>query len=266
MKNLLTVLTLFMLFTLYSCDKRQEFKSASADVAQKEMATDQKAPDKLETTVDRKIIKEGEISFETSDIQETKSLITKTVQELNGYISKDDANDYSGRLENRLTIRVPSDKFDLLLKRISESVKKLDSKTLNVLDVTAEYIDIDARIKTKKELQERYREILKRAGKVDEILSIEKEIGQLETDIESVQGQMNYLKDRISYSTLSVTYYEKTSVLSGFSSKFGRALKDGWDFLLLFIVAVAHLWTFILLGFAVYFVVKLLRRKKQNDR
>ena len=90
MKNLLSVLTLLILLTVYSCGTNQEYKGTSADVAQKEPTANQKSPDKLETTVDRKIIREGEISFETSDINETKSLITKTVQELNGYISKDD--------------------------------------------------------------------------------------------------------------------------------------------------------------------------------
>lgn len=266
MKNILTILTVTAVLTIYSCGQKQEYKGVSADLAMQEPTqTNQKTPEKVENAVDRKIIKEGEISFETANINETKTLITKTVQELNGYISKDNVNDYSDKLEHRLVIRVPSDRFDLLLKTISESADKLDSKNVDVLDVTEEYIDIDARIKTKKELEDRYKELLKQARKVDEILTIEKEIGQLRTEIESVEGQMKYLKDRISFSTLTVTYYQKTNSAFRFSSKLGQALKSGWDGFLWFLIGLTHLWTFILIALVtIYLFIRRRRNKKKN--
>lgn len=266
MKNILTILTTTVLLTIYSCGQKQEYSGASADLAMQEPQTaGQKPADKVENSVDRKIIKEGEISFETASTSKTKSLITKTVQELNGYISKDNVNDYSDRLEHRLVIRVPADKFDILLKTISESADKLDSKNVDVLDVTAEYIDIDARIKTKKELEERYKELLKQATKVDEILNIEKEIGQLRSEIESVEGQMKYLKDRISFSTLTVTYYQKTSTAFRFTSKLGQALKSGWSGFLWFLIGLTHLWAFILIALVtIYLIIRRRRNRKKN--
>lgn len=266
MKNIVTILTALVVLITYSCGQKQEYKGVSADLAMQEPSqTNQRTPKKVDNAVDRKITKEGEISFETTNINDTKSLIAKTVQELNGYISKDNANDYSDKLEHLLVIRVPSDKFDLLLKTISESAGKLDSKNVDVLDVTSEYIDINARIKTKKELEDRYKELLKQATKVDEILSIEKEIGQLRTEIESVEGQMKYLKDRISFSTLTVTYYQKTNSTFRFTSKLGQALKSGWDGFLWFLIGLTHLWTFIVIGLvAVYLIIRQRRKKKKN--
>jgi hypothetical protein len=134
-----------------------------------------------------------------------------------------------------------------LLTKISESARKLDSKNIEVLDVTEEYIDVEARIKTKKELENRYKEILKQANTVNDILSIEREIGTLRTDIESAEGRLKYLNDRISLSTLTVEYYEYTSSSFGFLSRFGNALSTGWDWLLKFIIGITHLWPFILL-------------------
>ncbi|MDO9510593.1 MAG: DUF4349 domain-containing protein [Bacteroidales bacterium] len=266
MKNISRILTVLTILTIYSCGQKQEYKGASTDLAiQESPQTNQKPAEKIEGVVDRKIIKEGEISFETTNINETNSLISKTVQELNGYISKDNVNDYSDRLEHRIVIRVPSQHFDLLLKTISESADKLDSKNIDVLDVTAEYIDIDARIKTKKELEDRYKELLKQATKVDEILTIEKEIGQLRTEIESVEGQMKYLKDRISFSTLTATYYQKTTSAFRFTTKFGQAIKGGWDGFLWFLIGLTHLWTFILIGLVtVYLIIRRRRNKKKN--
>ena len=265
MKKLLTILIVSAIFVC-SCSQRELYKGTSADIVQKEAPpTNQQSTEKVKSTIDRKIIKEGEISFETSNINETKSIITKTVQDLNGYLSKDNANVYPDRIENRIVIRVPSDKFDVLLKKISESIDKLESKNIDMLDVTEEYIDIDSRIKTKKEIENRYKELLKQTKNVDEILNIEKEIGQLRTEIESVEGRMKYLQDRISFSTLTVTYYQKTTSAFRFTSKFSQAVKGGWDGFLWFLIGLTHLWTFILIGFVVvYLIIRQQRKKRKN--
>lgn len=267
MKKIITILSALAVLTIFSCRQKESSGVVPADYAIRESSvTEKKAPEKIDNPVVRKIIKEGEISFETADVNQTKSLIVKTVQELNGYISKDNVSNYSGKPEHRLVIRVPSDKFDLLLNKISESADKLDSKNVDVLDVTAEYIDIDARIKTKKELEDRYKELLKQATKVDEVLSIEKEIGLLRTEIESVEGQMKYLEDRISYSTLIVTYYQKADSAFGFASKLGQALKSGWSDFLWFLIGLTHLWVFILIGLAAVSLIIRQRRKKKGKQ
>lgn len=268
MKNIFTLFIAAAMMAIHSCGNKQELSGVSADLAMTESAPAiHESPQRVEPAVERKIIKEGEIRFESADINATKTLITKTVQELGGYISKDNVNDYTNKLEHHLVIRVPSDKFDLLLKKISDSADKIDSKNVDVLDVTAEYIDVDSRIKTKKELEARYKELLKQATKVEEILTIEKEIGQLRTEIESVEGQMKYLKDRISYSTLNVTYYQKTDSAFRFTSKLGQAFNSGWDYFLWFIVGIAQFWMFILIaGLTLFFILKRERKTKNSGK
>ena len=263
MKRVMTILTALAVLTICSCSRAKEYSEVSSDMVMEEPAlqTSNQKTDRAET-VDRKIIKQGEVRFKTADVNKTKALISQTVQELSGYISKDNVCDYSDRLEHRLIIRVPADKFDLLLKNISESVDKLDSKNVDLLDVTEEYIDIEVRIKTKKELQTRYLELLKQATKVDEILNIEKEIGNLQTEIETVEGRMKYLKDKISFSTLTVTYYQKTTSKFGFSSKFVDGIKNGWSVFLWFIVGLSHLWVFIFISVVAFYLIR--RWKKKN--
>jgi hypothetical protein len=236
------------------------------DIAEASWQSDEQKTDNLESTTERKIVKRGNIRFQTADINKTKSLISQTVQELNGYISNDNAYDYSDRFEHNLTIRVPADKFDMLLKNVSESVEKLDSKNIDVLDVTEEYIDIEARIKTKKELQDRYKEILKKATTVSEILTVEREIGSLQTDIESVEGRMKFLKDEIKFSTLTVTYYQKVTTSSslGFFFELRDGFKSGWNGFLWFIIGVSYLWVFILVAVAVIYLIVRWRRKKRK--
>ena len=65
------------------------------------------------------------------------------------------------RIIHAVTIRVPASQFDALLDRISLNTDKIEDKHIEVLDITQEYIDLDTRIKTKKELENRYQELLK---------------------------------------------------------------------------------------------------------
>jgi hypothetical protein len=223
--------------------------------------------DKIQTPVERKIIKEGEITFETANLKETESLITRTVNEMGGYIANDNVFSNENRITHRMTVRVPADKFDLLLTRISESAEKLDRKTISAQDVTEEYIDVEARIKTKKELETRYRELLTKAKTVEDILAIEKEAGTLRTEIESIEGRLRYLQDRVSLSSLTIEYYQLTTSSFGFFSKLGRAFVIGWNWLLAFIIGLIHLWPFILLiggGVILAFRIGKARRKPNN--
>ena len=266
MKKVMTILTALTVLTISSCGRAmQEDSAMSADLAMEnsEFKTDEQKTENVEIEA-RKVIKQGEIRFETSDVNMTRHFILRTLQELNGYISKENAYDYSNRLEHRLIIRIPADKFDLLLKNISESVDKLDSKNIDVLDVTEEYIDVEARLKTKKELQTRYVELLKQATRVDEILNIQKEIGNLQTEIETVEGRMRYLKDRIAFSTLTVVYYQKTSSKFGFSSKFVAGIKNGWSVFLWFIIGLTYLWVLILVAVVANYSIKLWKKKRKN--
>lgn len=125
---------------------------------------------------------------------------------------------------------------------------------------------MESRIKTKKELETRYKELLKKASKVDEILIIEKEMGSLRTEIESMEGQLQYLQDRVSFSTLTVTFYEKTSGSFGFNSKMGSAVKNGWTNLLSFLIGLVNLWPFLILGALVVFLYKRFLRKKIKEK
>lgn len=265
MKNLFSgILIITIIFATYSCGQHQN-QGAIQDTPESQLPPipeKSQEPDQINVT-ERKLIKEGDISFETPDIQKTKSSIAQAVQGFHGYIFEDNIFSYSSRLEQRIVVRVPSEKFDSLIQKITEGVDNIESKSIRTLDVTEEFIDIESRIKTKKELQERYRDLLKKANTVNEMLSLEKEIGELQTDIESVEGRMKYLNDRISLSTLTVTFYQKTSSSFGFGSRFVQAISEGWNGFLNFVIGIAYLWVFAIIGFII--VYWLYRKKKRKN-
>ena len=221
--------------------------------------------EKIDKNAERKLIKEGSIRFETSDINKTRANVNQVVKNLNAYISQENSYQHDSPTYSMI-IRVPAENFDALLENIASNARKVDSKNITVQDVTAEYIDYEARVKTKKELEVRYKELLAKAGRVEEILEIEREAANLRADIESIEGQLKYLKDRVSYSTLSIEFYEKGKQKFGFAYKFTDGLKSGWTNLLYFFIFLVNLWPFFILIPLVVFGVRKWRRRKSKRK
>jgi hypothetical protein len=134
--------------------------------------------------------------------------------------------------------------------------------SIDAKDVTEEYIDVEARLKTKKELEQKYLALLKQAKSVSDILSIEHQAGIIRAEIESMQGRINYLRDQVAFSTIRINYYQTIGTDFGFTSKFVASMKKGWDNLLLFLIGLTTIWPFLLfIGASTWFY---LRRRKNR--
>jgi hypothetical protein len=252
-------LGLVILLAIYGCAQNSD--TANIEMAKEEIVaptTEQKTNETLE----RKLIKEGRVEFETDNVNTTRKTIFEAANKYKGYVSSDQEFKSTGRKSNTVIIRVPADKFDNLLSDATIGVEKFDSKEINVKDVTEEFLDIQARLKTKKELELRYIDLLKQAKNVIEILEIEKQIGQLRSDIESIEGRLKYLQDRVSFSTLTMTFYETIPNKTEFGQKFKNGFRNGWDNLIWFFVVLTNIWPFILIGLGLIFGIRLYRKRK----
>lgn len=160
------IIALSMLLSLSACNQNTNHE---ASVAFDEMAPTT-APAKNLTNaqaVERKIIREGTIRFETNNAAETRKKIAETVTQYKGYISQDNTDTYGGRTVHTLTIRIPAENFDTLLTTVSSQASNIEAKEIKALDVTEEYIDVESRLNTKKELENRYRALLVKANKIE---------------------------------------------------------------------------------------------------
>jgi len=222
------------------------------------------APTPAEKKIDlseRKLIKDGNVEFETVSINSTRKTVFKAVSKHKGYISSDQEYKSKERTSNTIVIRVPAKNFDNLLKEATSGIDKFENKEINIKDVTEEFLDIQARLKTKKELENRFLDLLKQAKTVTEILEIEKHAGELRSDIESIEGRLKYLKNQVSLSTLTITFYESHPNETEFGRKLKEGFGSGWDNLIWFFVFLANIWPFILIGLGLIFGVRTYRRK-----
>ncbi|MCQ6961548.1 DUF4349 domain-containing protein [Mucilaginibacter aquariorum] len=184
---------------------------------------------------EKKIIKEGDIRFETSDVAKTREQIISSLKHLEGY-AEDDSETTDGVLgskEYTIIIRIPAKNFDTFLGTVSSTATKIDSRNIRIKDVTSQFIDTKARLENKLQLEKRYLNLLNRAGKMRDLLDIEEKLTEIRSDIESTQSQLNYMSKQVAYSSLNITFYtkqpEQVAAGNGFGYKLKSALISGWE-------------------------------------
>jgi hypothetical protein len=240
--------------------KVDQVKFVKPVLAKDEDVTGQKS------TIEQKIIKEGDLKFETNDLAATYAQIQEAVKKNKAIIQNDtEGKDYCS-LFRKLIIRIPSQNFDLFIQDISKGVSYFDNKEISSQDVTEEYIDIDARLKAKKVLESRYLELLKKANKVSEMLEIEGQLSSIREEIEAKEGQLRYMQSRISMSTISIEFYKtvakKQGITTSYGTKIWNAISSGFNGLSSFFIGVVSIWPFLItIVLILYFIKKRLKKK-----
>ncbi|MGK4566505.1 DUF4349 domain-containing protein [Flavobacterium sp. 3HN19-14] len=215
-----------------------------------------------------KIIKNASLRFETSDLAETYAQIQTAVKKHKGIVQMDaEGTDYSSMYKN-LTLRIPSADFDGFIADVSKGVKYFERKEIASEDVSEEFVDVASRIKTKKALESRYLELLKKAGKVSEMLEVEKKLFEIREEIEAKEGRLKFLQNRVSMSTISIEFFKRTAVQNGatvsYGTKIGNALKSGFNGISNFFLWLIEVWPFILILVALIYLIRKRLRKKNK--
>jgi len=181
---------------------------------------------------ERLVVKTGKMTIESDKYDEAEKRISEITNSMGGLIvnSTSSAN-ASGKKQGVITIKVPSKDFDKLVAQVS-TVGKVSSQNISSSDVTEEYIDLEARLKTQKELEERLYKLLQdRTTKLSDVLEVEQKLSDVRQKIESTEGRMKFLRNQADYSTLTVSIFEpsllETSSGGGFFYELGQAFKSG---------------------------------------
>jgi hypothetical protein len=218
---------------------------------------------------DQKIIKTAGLRFETQDLDGTHKNILAITKTLGGFVGTDNSGkNYSEHFRN-LTIRVPSENFQTFIDDVSKGVNYFDRKDISRKDVSEEFVDLNARLKAKRELERRYLELLKQARNVEEMLDIERELSKIREEIEAKEGRLNYLKDKVSLSTVNIQFYKytnETGVTVSYGQKMKNALSGGWDGISVFFIGLLYLWPlFLILLILILLLRRWMKRRKKRQ-
>lgn len=277
MKNIVLSLVFFVL-CFSSCKKSEapveELGIRAVRLPAKQMTESSIAYDKSgaseanQKLIEQKIIKTGNIRFESNHLEETYSQIIAAVKKHHAVIQNDTEGKDNNSVFRRLGVRVPSKNFDLFLDDILKGVTYFDNKEISSQDVTEEYIDVDARLKAKKVLEARYLELLKKANKVSEMLEIEAQLSAIREEIEAKEGQLRYMQSQVSMSTITIEFYKTVANEGGatisYVSKIWNAIKSGFNEISNFFIVLLSIWPFlIILAVILHFIRKRFKKKIQ---
>ncbi|MBZ0328571.1 MAG: DUF4349 domain-containing protein [Altibacter sp.] len=217
---------------------------------------------------EQKIIKTANLVFETQNPEETHKKILQLAQQHKGIVQNDNSGKGYNRIFRNVIIRVPTESFQKFIDGVSEGVDYFDQRDISRQDVTEEFVDLEARLKAKRELEKRYLELLSQAKNVKEMLEIERELSTIREEIEARQGRLKYLESRVSMSTISIEFYKLTSetgITQSYGQKMKNALKGGWDGISVFFLGLLYLWPlFLLIGIGILILRRYLKRRKRN--
>lgn len=222
----------------------------SEDVSEKLLAQNQvsletgnKNPTEPIKPVERKIIRNAELQLETNSPEENQQKISVIVESKGGFVVETTQSSSDVKAVSRdvvtMTVRVPAEKFNETLEEIRKSANRVIVETVKGQDVTEEFIDIEARLKAKRALEEQFLEIMKRANSVEDALNVQKQLAEVRGEIEKIEGRKRFLENQASLSTIKIRLQTPTAFTpnsGGFFYRLTDSVRSGFDFAMSFVL------------------------------
>lgn len=160
----------------------------------------------------RLVIQESSLSLLVKDVRETTDKIINLTKTNGGYMVNSNLSNPQDNPTETLTIRIPQNKLNSILDSLRKMSVKVVSENLIGNDVTDQYVDIDAKLATLNKTKAKFEDILEKAVNVQDILTVQREIINLQSQIDSQKGQQQYLEKNAELT--KITIYLSTDELS----------------------------------------------------
>ena len=190
----------------------------------------------------------------------------------NGYVAGTSRSKIGNQAIAEITIRIPQNRFHSAINEIENYGNVLDERT-NSEDVTEQYIDLKARLKNLEKLEESLTDLLNRTATVEEVIKVEQELARIRGEIDSLQGQVNYLERNVTMSMIQVSLREPPSPFTPPGMDWGETFETAIRGLFavvsgLIILIIAVLPLIVIIGIPAYYLQRRKRiqnLKKKND-
>lgn len=182
-----------------------------------------------------KLIRRAEISIQTEQFDQSKAALDQLVAECNGYF--ENSSEYGGSRRDinasrrgEYTVRVPAEKYDQFLSSTGE-LGYVTSKNESSEDVGERYYDTEARLKTQRTKQERLLALLEKAETMEDIISLENALSEVEYQIEQYSSELNRYDALVGFSTFNIYLNEVGRVTQevGETASLGQRMAAGFQ-------------------------------------
>ena len=203
-----------------------------------------------------RVIRTAQVSVEVRNgsFDSTVDKLFKISTDLGGYISGSAASADTGSLRTgTITFQVPTDKFSEAVSQV-RALGKVQNLAIGGQDVSAQYVDLQARLKNAEAQRDAMLALLAQAKTVNDIIAVQTQVGQITSQIEQLKGQIAYYDHTTSYSTVAVSVHEAAVLLKpapvdswGFATAFSQGLHAFAGTLDYILVGVGYAGPFLIL-------------------
>ncbi|MDD6024595.1 MAG: DUF4349 domain-containing protein [Oscillospiraceae bacterium] len=231
-----------------------------------------------EQRADAKLIYTGNLNVEATDFHKAVQELSDLVSSYGGYFENSEA--YANSYENyaNYTIRVSSEHFHEFMNAVSDNSNcKVTYQNTSVEDVGQIYYDLESHLEMLNGKLERLNQLWEQAENMEDIISLESAISELEYEISSYSSQKNRYDSLINYSTIYLTITEVQVYSEPVEPTFGEKLshrfqsgiqsfKSGCEDLLLFFIGnlIQIIVFFVICGGIVLMIVRAVRRRRRK--
>ena len=231
--------------------------------------------------VDRKIIRNADITIEVASTSEAQHRVTSIAEAYGGFVvtseskQRESVDPAQRATDFKLVVRVPATQFGVALDEIKKLATNVPEQKATGQDVTEEFIDLEARIKTQKALEAQFLGIMRQANSVEDALEVQRQIAEVRTEIERLEGRKRFIENRSSLATITVNIQAPKPVLVTTTTGFGRNLRDAISEsvdmasgLLLFFVRflIVMFPVFLFVGVPLTLVLRYVMRRAKRER
>jgi hypothetical protein len=223
------------------------------------------------------IIRTGNMNIVVADVDEAVANISDLALAMGGWIVNTGVRQSGQFRHGEVTVRVPVTDFDVAMQEIRDMSVEVTSESVSGQDVTAEYVDLSARLGNLEATAARVRAFLDETRNVEEALAVNAELSRLEAEIESLKGRLQYLSQSAAFSTINISLtpdeasqpieiggWQPTGVAKDAVELLVSALQDVADFLIVLVIYILPM--FLIIGVPLYLIGRfILRRIRRRD-
>jgi hypothetical protein len=179
------------------------------------------------SAIETKIIKTASLTIEVNDVPGSVEVLKNLATRNGGYISSTNVQkNYNNRLTGSVILRVPAAEFENTLAGV-KAIGTVKSVSTQGQDVTEEYVDLQAQKTSYQNQLTQYNEIMKKAVKVDDVITVQQQIDRVQTQLNRLEGRLRYLDSRIDLSTITVNLQEPEPVGGDTGHNFVSTINEG---------------------------------------
>ncbi|MBR5273368.1 MAG: DUF4349 domain-containing protein [Clostridia bacterium] len=231
----------------------------------------------------RKLIQTVTMNVETENLDTVLEQIDERIAQLGGYIENSNVQNGSAYNGNRyrsasITIRIPAKDLEAFVNRVGE-ITNIVSSNKKVEDVTLNYVATESRVKALQAEEARLLELMNKAENLDELLTVEKRLTDVRTELEQVASALRLLENQVDYSTIKLSISEVKEftevtepetvwerIGNGFVKSIKNVGKFFKEFFVFIVVALPYIVVLAIIPLVILLVVLRKERKKRNAK